>query len=86
MSDQEIRPCQSCGSHSPKTFVSMRQLTGAFVFRYEKDTAGLICGACIRHHYWRILGHNLMMGWWGLIAFFLNPVYTIENTIAYRRP
>lgn len=50
----------------------------------QKDTAGLFCGACIRHHYWRILGHNLMMGWWGPMAFFLNPVYTIQNTIAYR--
>ena len=62
----------------------MRQLTGAFVVRYEKDTAGLFGGACIRHHYRRILGHNLMMVSWGPIAFFLNPVYTIENTIAYR--
>jgi hypothetical protein len=63
----------------------MTQITGMVFARREKYTAGLFCESCARHHFLRILVHNLVFGWWGVFSLLLTPIYTLENTVAYLR-
>lgn len=74
-----VGPCQRCRVIGPLVGVTLKQNIGAFVARYETEVNGFFCRGCTRHYFWELTLMTLFLGWWGLISFFVTPVYLGSN-------
>jgi hypothetical protein len=71
--------CQRCGAQVPATGVRFFRNTGMLImFRWE-TLAGQSCRACALSDFARMTVWTLLLGWWGLISFFLNWVFLAVN-------
>jgi hypothetical protein len=75
--------CESCGGAAPTRYVEFYQNIGAVVMRFHKAVKGNLCRTCIRSHFLRLTGTTLVLGWWGLISFFVTPFFLANNVYRY---
>ena len=77
--------CRVCRMQGlPTKHVVFRQNIGALVLRFTKKIEGWMCKACIREIFWEYTLITLFFGWWGIISFFMTPLFLTANVIQYR--
>ncbi len=75
--------CAFCGQSAADYNLELNQNTGAIIVRYRKCYKGKMCRACAKKTFAKTQVHNLFLGWWGTISFFVTPFYLLANTISY---
>ena len=75
--------CQCCGLEAPTKYVEFYQNIGALVMRVHKSIKGNLCKRCIHKHFWSFTAVNMTLGWWGMISFFMNCGFMINNIARY---
>lgn len=75
--------CQSCGVEAPCKHTEFHQNIGAFVLRFHRSAKGNLCKNCIHKHFWQMTFINATLGWWGVISFFVTPVFILINVFHY---
>jgi hypothetical protein len=63
--------------------VEFYQNIGVLVIRFSKSVRGELCKSCIHRYFWELTSINLILGWWGIISFFLNIGFILNNVIRY---
>lgn len=82
------RACQKCDANDrPLVFRGTIRHVGAIIIARETRIAGYFCARCARRETIRSLTYTGLLGWWGLISFFLwAPRATITNWRSVWRP
>ncbi|MBV8885264.1 MAG: hypothetical protein JO235_14890 [Chroococcidiopsidaceae cyanobacterium CP_BM_RX_35] len=75
--------CQSCGVEAQTKYIEFYQNIGALVVRFHKAIKGNLCKSCINKYFWRFTPTTLILGWWGVISFFVTPLFIVNNIIRY---
>ncbi|HEX4613358.1 MAG TPA: hypothetical protein VH092_34555 [Urbifossiella sp.] len=75
--------CQSCGADADTRYVAFHQNIGLFVMRLHSSAEGRLCRTCIGQEFWARTGITLVLGWWGVISFFVTPFILINNIVRY---
>lgn len=75
--------CRACGAFAPTKYVEFHQNIGGFVVRFHKSMKGALCKSCIHRYFWEYTGLTLFAGWWGVISFFVTPVFLVNNVVRY---
>ena len=75
--------CQACGVQAETRYVEFHQNIGVLVLRFSKAVKGDLCKSCIHRYFWELTGICLLLGWWGIISFFLNIIFIMNNVIRY---
>ena len=75
--------CQICGIEAPTTHIELHQNIGALVMRFHRTIKGNLCKTCIDRHFREYTLITLLLGWWGIISFFMTPVILVANISNY---
>ncbi len=75
--------CQNCGKYTSVQKVLFEQNIGLLFLRLKKRFAGNLCAVCNQTIFWRFTGTTIILGWWGIISFFITPFLLIGNLIYY---
>jgi hypothetical protein len=75
--------CEVCGVEAETRHVTFYQNIGALVVRFPSTVEGNLCKSCIHSHFWSMTTVSLLLGWWGVISFLLNPFFILNNLIRY---
>jgi hypothetical protein len=75
--------CQACHREAPTAHVTFRRHTGAVVLMFHGHITGDLCQDCIDRYFKEYSLHTLLLGWWGLISFFVTPFCLLQNVVAY---
>jgi hypothetical protein len=75
--------CQSCGRRAPTRPVAFYSNVGLLIVRLSSAMKGNLCKPCIHRCFWVFTSTNLVLGWWGLISFIINPFLIINNVVYY---
>jgi hypothetical protein len=75
--------CEVCGVEAETRHVTFYQNIGALVVRFVSTVEGHLCKSCIHSHFWSMTLVSLLLGWWGVISFLLNPFFILNNLIRY---
>jgi hypothetical protein len=75
--------CEACGAEAETRHVTFYQNIGALVIRFSNTVDGHLCKSCIHGYFWSMTTVNLLLGWWGVISFLLNPFFILNNVIRY---
>ncbi len=73
--------CEICQRAIPTAKVSLKQNIGIIAVRTHRSVSGQLCRACSTRFFWEFSLVTLTLGWWGLISFFLTPIFLINNLI-----
>ena len=77
--------CDVCGSSAPEAYVELRHNVGMVFTRETVVTTGSLCGVCLGNAMWKHQLSNLVLGWWGLISFFVTGYYLVDNVVVFFR-
>jgi len=77
--------CHQCDAEAPSARAVFKQNVGVFVSRFETRTAGYFCRSCLHEQHWKSTGITMVVGWFGVISFFLTPVFILQNAQNYIR-
>ena len=75
--------CEACGVEAPTKHVEYHQNIGALIMRFHQTVEGDLCKSCVHKYFWKITVINLFLGWWGVISFFVTPVFILLNLVRY---
>ena len=75
--------CQSCRAIAPTRKILFFQHIGAVVLMFNKHIRAELCRKCIDHFFKQYTLTTLLLGWWGVISFFLTPCFLVNNTVRY---
>lgn len=75
--------CQACGIEAPTQYVEFHYNIGLLIVRTQKSLKGTLCKTCITKNFREFTLINLLAGWWGVISFFVTPVFLVQNIIQY---
>lgn len=75
--------CEACGVQPARRFVCFYQNIGLLLFRLQSSVRGDFCSACIHKHFWTVNLVNLVCGWWGILSFFITPIFILGNLLYY---
>lgn len=75
--------CQACGVEAPTKYVAFYQNIGMLVMRFSGGTEGYLCKSCIHGTFWKHTLTSLFLGWWGIISFFVNFFFILNNVGRY---
>jgi len=75
--------CQSCFTSGQTKYVEFYTNVGMLVVRRHSSIKGNLCKNCIDHYFWDLTIKTLILGWWGIISFFANCVFVINNVLRY---
>jgi DNA-directed RNA polymerase subunit RPC12/RpoP len=80
--------CQRCGQTGVDLrFAKFRWVLGLVFLDQIHWRAGYYCNACIRREFFRSQSLTMVLGWWGILAFFVrNPISIVGNFKALARP
>lgn len=76
-------PCQICGATGPTKHVTFRQNVGVILFRFHKKVEGHLCPRCAQKTFQEMTWITFFAGWWGIVSFFVTPVYLVLNLANY---
>lgn len=51
--------------------------------RFHQTAEGEFCKSCVHKKFWKMTLVNLFLGWWGVISFFVTPVFILLNIVRY---
>ena len=77
------RVCYNCHRSVPIRYVEFYENMGALVVRYQRSFRGQLCRDCVGPVCWQYTRRTLIFGWWGIISFFVTPVFLINNCVRY---
>lgn len=77
------RFCENCGVSAPTKYVEFYETVGAIFFRFSRSAKGKLCKPCINYYFWNFTGKTIILGWWGIISFFLTPFILLNNILRY---
>ena len=77
--------CDRCKRTVQVDYVTFEQNIGLIVFRMPKRFRGYLCRECSAHVFWRFTAVTLVMGWWGVISFFVTFAILYRNVATYAR-
>jgi hypothetical protein len=63
--------------------VEFYQNIGVLIMRFSKTVRGELCKSCIHRYFWELTSINMFLGWWGIISFFVNIAFIINNVARY---
>ena len=72
-------PCQGCGSPAPTRYFRFHQHIGAVIMMFNKWIKGNFCRRCALGYWKKYSLITLVAGWWGIISFFLTPIFLLMN-------
>lgn len=75
--------CISCHLQVPTRRVEFQQHIGMVVTRRRWRVSGFMCRRCIRAYFKSYTLTTLFLGWWGVISFFVTPVFLVGNLIQF---
>jgi hypothetical protein len=75
--------CESCGVGAETRHVAFYQNIGIIIIRISNTAEGNFCKSCIHRFFWSMTTVNLLLGWWGIISFILNPFLILNNVFRY---
>ncbi len=84
--------CQSCGRVAETKYVAYYQNIGLLFLHLLRSAKGNFCKDCTNRYFWRYTGTTLLLGWWGIISFFItlfvlpNNIIRYLGTLGLRRP
>jgi hypothetical protein len=74
-----VDTCQLCRASGPVADVHYWQNTGLLIVRQQREVAGRLCRTCSLRSFRDLTLHTLFFGWWGMISFFVTPVFLVLN-------
>ena len=78
------RPCGLCGGHPASArSVYFYGNIGMFVSRRKYELKAEMCKACLHKQFLKFTLMNIFLGWWGMISFWVTPVYILRNVEEY---
>jgi hypothetical protein len=75
--------CQVCQRAVPTVSVTLMQNIGMLVARQSKTLRGPLCRPCGIQAFKSMTLTTMFLGWWGVISFFLTPIFLIANLVAW---
>lgn len=75
--------CDLCFQSGPTAYVELHHNVGMLFLRREYMTQGELCRECLGRAFWHHTLHNLTLGWWGTISFFMTWYFLVSNLFAY---
>lgn len=75
--------CQACFANAQTKYVEFYQNVGMLVIRRHYSVKGNLCKNCIDKYFWEMTSKTLILGWWGIISFFANCLFLINNIFRY---
>jgi hypothetical protein len=73
--------CRHCGVSAPTKYVEFRRNIGMLVVRRSESIKGTLCKRCINQFFWSYTAVTLIAGWWGVVSFFVTPVFIVLNIV-----
>ena len=80
----DAAPCLHCG-RVPTAEVDLRANTGMLVAARWSALKGPLCKQCGLALFRQRMNHTLLLGWWGVVAFFLNFHAVYKNLVSWQR-
>ncbi len=77
--------CVACGSSGPTSPVRYLQNTGLLVALRMREVGGYACRGCSLRLFLRTTLHSAVLGWWGVLSFFLTPGFILNNVLFLAR-
>jgi curved DNA-binding protein CbpA len=75
--------CQVCGLVLPLKKVKLFQNIGMIFTRQSKFVDANLCKDCIDRYFARFTFVTLVLGWWGMISFFVTIGYLLNNSFVF---
>jgi hypothetical protein len=76
--------CISCGQEATVRDVEFGMEIGLLVVRIYQTREGRMCPECISSTFWTCTLTTLVLGWWGIVSFFVTPFVLVMNVLSYR--
>jgi hypothetical protein len=76
--------CQVCG-RAPAVAVRLQCVTGMIVLYSIRSESQVLCRDCGIARFRQVSAESMLVGWWGLIAYFANLVVLVGNYLQRRR-
>ena len=78
------KQCELCGGRAANAgLVYFYGNIGMFVERRRFELKAEMCGPCLHQQFLKFTAMNLFLGWWGMISFWVTPVYLVRNFDEY---
>jgi hypothetical protein len=75
--------CQNCFREAETKKVKIYRNIGAIVLRFPGHIEGNLCKDCINKYFWKYSLICFFLGWWGIISFFTNIYFLINNLVVF---
>ena len=82
-SEKSKQYCVSCGLPAETKYVEFYENVGLLFMRYHRTVKGNLCKSCIDYYFWNLTGKTMLLGWWGVISFFITPFILLNNFIRF---
>ncbi len=80
-----VPTCDSCSYHKKLFQSTYRSNVSYFIRRNEATFAGKFCLSCNSRLFLRTTLTTLVGTWWGIIGFFVGPIYILQNIYNYSK-
>lgn len=77
--------CQFCNRRGPTIHVTLNRHVGAILLMFHRSLGGAFCKDCVAKTFWQYTLVTALLGWWGMMSFFITPIVLTNNVIAYAR-
>lgn len=77
--------CDRCKRAAQVDNVVFEQNIGLLLFRLPKKLRAYLCRDCAAEVFWRMTSITAVLGWWGIVSFFVTWVILYRNVQTYLR-
>lgn len=77
--------CELCGVEAETQKVKIRRNIGILILRFPGHISGRLCRKCIDTHIIKYTLTSLALGWWGIMSFFWNIFFLLNNFYTYMK-
>ena len=78
-----ISKCSRCGRTGYTQHLVFKQNVSYFFGRKERQFSGDLCFSCASRTFARVELTTLFGTWWGIIGYWLGPLYIVHNLVEY---
>jgi predicted nucleic-acid-binding Zn-ribbon protein len=78
-----ISKCSRCGRTEYTQHLIFKQNVSYFFARKERQFSGDFCFSCASRTFASVELTTLFLTWWGIIGFWLGPLYIVHNLVEY---
>ena len=78
-----ISKCSRCGRTKYTLHLVFKQNVSYFFGRKEQQFSGDLCFSCASRTFASVEFRTLFWTWWGIIGFWLGPLYIVHNLVEY---